>query len=53
VHVAAALDDKGGLLGPASFATTPGGYRELAERLGSFGDVVFVGIEGPAATAPD
>jgi hypothetical protein len=29
VHVAAALDDHGGLLGTASFATTPDGYREL------------------------
>jgi transposase len=40
------LDDHGGLLGTASFATTPGGYRELAEWLGSFGDVVLVGVEG-------
>jgi len=33
-------------LGTASFDTTPGGYRELAEWLGSFGDVVLVGVEG-------
>lgn len=46
VHVAAALDDHGGLLGTASFATTPAGYRELVEWLGSFGDVVLVGVEG-------
>ncbi len=29
VHVAAALDDRGSLLGVANFATTPSGYREL------------------------
>ena len=46
VHVAAALDDHGGLLGTASFATTPDGYRELAEWLCSFGEVVLVGVEG-------
>jgi transposase len=46
VHVAAALDDHGGLLGTASFATTPNGYRELAEWLGSFGVIVLVGVEG-------
>ena len=46
VHVAAALDDHGGLLGTASFATTPDGYRELAAWLCSFGDVVLVGVEG-------
>lgn len=46
VHVAAALDDHGGLLGTASFVTTPNGYRELAEWLRSFGDVAVVGVEG-------
>ena len=46
VHVAGALDDYGGLLGTASFATTPDGYRELAAWLCSFGDVVLVGVEG-------
>src|SRR6478752_8678140 len=46
VHVAAALDDHGGLLGTASFETTPDGYRELAEWLCSFGDVALVGVEG-------
>jgi transposase len=34
------------LLGTASFATTPDGYRELAEWLRSFGDVMLVGVEG-------
>jgi transposase len=46
VHVAAALDDHGGLLGTASFATTPVGYRELADWLMSFGEIVVVGVEG-------
>jgi transposase len=46
VHVAAALDDRGGLLGTASFATTPDGYRELADWLMSFGEIVVVGVEG-------
>jgi transposase len=46
VHVAAALDDRGGLLGTASFATTVDGYEALAEWLRSFGEVVLVGVEG-------
>ena len=46
MHVAGALDDRGGLLGTASFATTPEGYRELVEWLGSFGEVALVGVEG-------
>ena len=46
VHVAAVLDDHGGLFGTASFATTPDGYRELADWLVSFGEVVVVGVEG-------
>jgi transposase len=46
VHVAAALDEHGGLLGTASFATTSDGYGELAGWLCSFGEVVLVGVEG-------
>jgi transposase len=46
VHVAAALDEHGGLLGTASFATTPAGYRELVEWFASLGEVVLVGVEG-------
>ena len=30
VHVAAAVDANGGVLGVESFATTPAGYRELS-----------------------
>ncbi len=33
VHVAAALDRIGGLLGTASFPTTPAGYEQLADWL--------------------
>jgi transposase len=46
VHVAAVLDEHGGVLGTASFDTTPEGYCALAERLGSFGEVTLVGVEG-------
>ena len=46
VHVAAAVDPIGGLLGVESFATTPAGYHELASWLESFGSVERVGVEG-------
>jgi transposase len=46
VHVAAALDERGGLLGTASFATTPAGDRELVEWFASLGTVVLIGVEG-------
>jgi transposase len=46
VHVAAALDHIGGLLGVQEFPTTAAGYRRLLEWLSSFGPVVLVGIEG-------
>ncbi|HEV8356194.1 MAG TPA: transposase, partial [Gemmatimonadales bacterium] len=46
VHVAAALDSIGGLLGVESFPTTAGGYTELLSWLASFGPVERVGIEG-------
>ena len=46
VHVAAALDDIGGLLGVQSFPTTVAGYRSLLGWLRSFGPVKLVGIEG-------
>ena len=46
VHVAAALDPIGGLLGVGEFATTPAGYARLLEWLGGFGTVCLVGIEG-------
>jgi transposase len=46
VHVAAALDPVGALLGSASFPTTPRGYQDLLGWLESFGPVAKVGIEG-------
>jgi transposase len=46
VHVAAALDAIGGLLGVEEFATTPRGYTELLGWFSAFGTVVLVGIEG-------
>ena len=46
VHVAAALDELGALLGTESFPATPAGYAELFEWLEAFGPVTKVGIEG-------
>src|SRR5215212_9262219 len=49
VHVAAAVDANGGVLGIESFATTPAGFRELHEWLAGFGAVDRVGVEGTGA----
>jgi transposase len=46
VHVAAALDPVGGLLGVREFTASPAGYACLLEWLGGFGTVCLVGIEG-------
>jgi transposase len=46
VHVAAALDPVGGLLGVEEFPATPAGYARLLDWLGGFGTVCLVGIEG-------
>src|SRR5204862_600998 len=46
IHVAAALDPIGGLLGVAEFPATPAGYVRLLEWLAGFGTVCLVGIEG-------
>ena len=46
VHVAAALDHRGALLGVESFETTPAGYRPLLGWLRGFGEVELVGVEG-------
>jgi hypothetical protein len=46
VHVAAALDELGRLLGTGSFSTTMEGYRRLWRWLRSWGEVVAVGVEG-------
>jgi len=46
VHVAAALDDIGGLFGVESFEATTAGNTRLRGWLASFGPVVRVGVEG-------
>ena len=46
VHVAAALDPIGGLLGVREFPATAAGYGRLLGWLGGFGTVCLVGIEG-------
>ena len=46
VHVAAALDPIGGLLGVREFPATATGYGRLLSWLGGFGTVCLVGIEG-------
>jgi transposase len=46
VHVAAALDPVGGLLGVREFPVTAAGYAGLLGWLGGFGTVCLVGIEG-------
>jgi transposase len=46
VHVAAALDRIGGLLGVPEFPAAPAGYASLLGWLRGFGDVAVVGVEG-------
>jgi transposase len=46
MHVAAALDPIGGLLGVEEFPVSPAGYGRLLGWLGGFGTVALVGIEG-------
>lgn len=46
VHVAAALDPVGALLGTAPFPASAAGYRQLLKWLRTFGDVGRVGVEG-------
>ena len=46
VHVAAALDGIGGLLGVESFPTTPTGHTALTGWLCGFGTLERVGVEG-------
>ncbi len=46
VHVAAALDPVGGLLGVRQFPATAAGYVGLLGWLGEFGDVALAGVEG-------
>jgi transposase len=46
LHVAAALDPVGGLLGVREFPATPAGYACLLGWLRGFGDLALVGVEG-------
>jgi transposase len=46
VHVAAALDPRGGLPGVKEFPATAAGYAGLLGWLGGFGTVALAGIEG-------
>ena len=46
VHVAAAVDGNGGVLGVESFGADARGYRDLAGWLAGFGSVIRVGVEG-------
>jgi transposase len=50
-HHAAALDERGQLLGDAAFATDLEGYRELLGWLESFGQVGRVGVESTGSYA--
>ena len=45
-HVAAVIDQVGGVLGTASFPTTTTGLRQLHRWLLSFGEISKVGVEG-------
>ncbi len=46
VHVAAAVNHVGGVLGVESFRTTQNGYRQLVSWLRSHGELTLVGVEG-------
>jgi transposase len=46
IHVAAVLDEVGGLLAIQSFRADPAGYAELLVWLNAFGGVTKVGVEG-------
>src|SRR2546430_6942782 len=46
LHVAAALDDIGGLLGGEEFPTTGAGYKKLLEWVAGFGPIPRVGVGG-------
>ena len=45
-HVAAAVDDNGGLLGVESFPASETGFEDLLVWLVGFGELVRVGVEG-------
>ncbi len=45
-HVAAAIDDNGGLLGVESFSANASGFESLLGWLVGFGELIGVGVEG-------
>jgi len=45
-HVAAAIDQNGGVLGVETFDTTTGGYRNLVRWFCGFGTISLIGVEG-------
>ncbi|HEY1741264.1 MAG TPA: IS110 family transposase [Acidimicrobiia bacterium] len=49
LHVAAAIDQVGGVLGVRSFPVTVAGYHDLSSWLSAFGPVERVGVEGTGA----
>ena len=49
IHVAAALDERGQVLGTKSFPATPAGYRSLHGWLAEHGPVAAIGIEGTSS----
>ena len=50
-HDAAALDDRGALLGTKTFTTTFAGYAGLLDWLGAFGRIDVVAVESTGAYA--
>jgi len=46
IHVAAAVNHLGGVLGTKSFPTTAAGYRRLLRWMRTFGPLHAVGVEG-------
>jgi transposase len=46
LHVAAAINHLGGVLGTETFPTTAAGYRQLMRWLAGFGPIHAVGVEG-------
>jgi len=49
LHVAAAVDQVGGVLGARAFSASPSGYPELLCWLEGFGKLARVGVEGTGA----
>jgi transposase len=48
-HQAAVIDSLGRHLATEAFPTTPDGYRQLLNWLGSHGEIMAVGVEGTGA----